>query len=169
MVERKLEMGILKNNQKTNIRFKQDEVILYEPNEVQKEELRLIILDNTKLDLNSGEAVSEYSYNLVRYMLRFLTSVGEEVDELTDDELEVLIENGNGKIASLMRAIENLLREVTEEMIYKYIVDIKNVKERLRMAEAELDIGDIKKTFNTISEKANLNKTFDELIEEVKK
>ena len=37
------------------------------------------------------------------------------------------------------------------------------------MAEAELDIEDIKNTFNTISEKTNLNKTFDELVEEVKK
>ena len=51
-------MGILKNNQKKEIRFQKDDVILYEPNKAQLDELKVIITENTNIDLENGEAVS---------------------------------------------------------------------------------------------------------------
>ena len=86
-------MGVLKNNQKKEIRFQKDDVILYEPNKAQLDELKIIITENTNIDLENGEAVSELSYDIVRYIFKFLTSIGDEVDDLDDEELEVVAIN----------------------------------------------------------------------------
>ena len=114
-------MGILKNNQKKEIRFQKDDVILYEPNKAQLDELKIIITENTNIDLENGEAVSELSYDIVRYIFKFLTSIGDEVDDLDDEELEECIENGNNKISSLMVEIENMIREICDKLINSYI------------------------------------------------
>ena len=78
-------MGVLKNNQKKEIRFQKDDVILYEPNKAQLDELKVIITENTNIDLENGEAVSELSYDIIRYIFKFLTSIGDEVDYLDDE------------------------------------------------------------------------------------
>ena len=61
-------MSILKDNQKKEIRFQEGEIILYEPNKVQLEELKNIITESTNIDLKNGEAVSELSYDIIRYI-----------------------------------------------------------------------------------------------------
>ena len=43
---------LLKNNQKKEIRFQKDDVILYEPNKAQLDELKIIITEN--IGLNSS-------------------------------------------------------------------------------------------------------------------
>ena len=103
-------MGILRDNQKTQIRYECEEVILYEPTNAQLAELKHIVYENTTMDLEKGVATTEYSYDIMRYIFKFYTTIGDEVDELTDDELEDLIENGNHKIQGLMRAITEMLR-----------------------------------------------------------
>ena len=128
-------MGILKNNQKKEIRFQKDDVILYEPNKAQLDELKVIITENTNIDLENGEAVSELSYDIIRYIFKFLTSIGDEVDDLDDEELEECIENGNNKISSLMIEIENMIREICDKLINSYIREIRNINERFKILE----------------------------------
>ena len=128
-------MGILKNNQKKEIRFQKDDVILYEPNKAQLDELKVIITENTNIDLENGEAVSELSYDIIRYIFKFLTSIGDEVDDLDDEELEECIENGNNKISSLMIEIENMIREICDKLINSYIREIRNINEKFKVLE----------------------------------
>ena len=128
-------MGILKNNQKKEIRFQKDDVILYEPNKAQLDELKVIITENTNIDLENGEAVSELSYDIVRYIFKFLTSIGDEVDDLDDEELEQCIENGNNKISSLMIEIENMIREICDKLINSYIREIRSINEKFKILE----------------------------------
>ena len=128
-------MGILKNNQKKEIRFQKDDVILYEPNKAQLDELKVIITENTNIDLENGEAVSELSYDIIRYIFKFLTSIGDEVDDLNDEELEECIENGNNKISSLMIEIENMIREICDKLINSYIREIRNINEKFKVLE----------------------------------
>lgn len=159
-------MGILKNNQKQNIRFKLDDVILYEPNMVQREELRTIIIDNTKIDIDKGEASAEYEYSIIRYIFKFLTSIGDEVDELSDDELEEQINNGNHKIAKLMREIEDMLREIMEEVVHQYMNEVKNLNEQLRLVDMSSEIDEIRQNFDNIAKKKGLDVTLDDVIAE---
>ena len=137
-------MGILKNNQKKEIRFQKDDVILYEPNKAQLDELKVIITENTNIDLENGEAVSELSYNIVRYIFKFLTSIGDEVDDLDDEELEECIENGNNKISSLMVEIENMIREICDKLINSYMREIRNINEKFKILELNGELENVK-------------------------
>ena len=160
-------MGILKNNQKKEIRFQKDDVILYEPNKAQLDELKVIITENTNIDLENGEAVSELSYDIVRYIFKFLTSIGDEVDDLDDEELEECIENGNNKISSLMIEIENMIREICDKLINSYIREIRNINEKFKVLELNGELESVKSEFNTMAKKNNLNVTFDDLAKQV--
>ena len=160
-------MGILKNNQKKEIRFQKDDVILYEPNKAQLDELKVIITENTNIDLENGEAVSELSYDIIRYIFKFLTSIGDEVDDLDDEELEECIENGNNKISSLMIEIENMIREICDKLINSYIREIRNINEKFRILELNGELENVKSEFNTMAKKNNLNVTFDDLAKQV--
>lgn len=158
-------MGVLKNNQKKDIRFEMGDVVLYEPTVAQREELKSVIAKNTDIDLEKGEAVSTYSYEIVRYILKYFTSIGDEIDELNDSELEEQIENGNHKISRLMMEIENMLREITEETINACMRDVKNLNEQLKMIDMTSELNDIRKTFNDLAKKNGINKTFDDMLE----
>ena len=160
-------MGILKNNQKKEIRFQKDDVILYEPNKAQLDELKVIITENTNIDLENGEAVSELSYDIIRYIFKFLTSIGDEVDDLDDEELEECIENGNNKISSLMIEIENMIREICDKLINGYIREIRNINEKFKILELNGELEGVKSEFNTMAKKNNLNVTFDDLAKQV--
>ncbi len=160
-------MGILKNNQKKEIRFQKDDVILYEPNKAQLDELKVIITENTNIDLENGEAVSELSYDIIRYIFKFLTSIGDEVDDLDDEELEECIENGNNKISSLMIEIENMIREICDKLINSYIREIRNINEKFKVLELNGELESVKSEFNTMAKKNNLNVTFDDLAKQV--
>ena len=160
-------MGILKNNQKKEIRFQKDDVILYEPNKAQLDELKIIITENTNIDIENGEAVSELSYDIVRYIFKFLTSIGDEVDDLDDEELEECIENGNNKISSLMIEIENMIREICDKLINSYIREIRNINEKFKVLELNGELESVKSEFNTMAKKNNLNVTFDDLAKQV--
>ena len=160
-------MGILKNNQKKEIRFQKDDVILYEPNKAQLDELKVIITENTNIDLENGEAVSELSYDIVRYIFKFLTSIGDEVDDLDDEELEECTENGNNKISSLMIEIENMIREICDKLINSYIREIRNINEKFKVLELNGELESVKSEFNTMAKKNNLNVTFDDLAKQV--
>ena len=160
-------MGILKNNQKKEIRFQKDDVILYEPNKAQLDELKVIITENTNIDLENGEAVSELSYDIIRYIFKFLTSIGDEVDDLDDEELEQCIENGNNKISSLMIEIENMMREICDKLINGYMREIRNINEKFKILELNGELENVKSEFNTMAKKNNLNVTFDDLAKQV--
>ena len=160
-------MGILKNNQKKEIRFQKDDVILYENSKAQLDELKVIITENTNIDLENGEAVSELSYDIIRYIFKFLTSIGDEVDDLNDEELEECIENGNNKISSLMIEIENMIREICDKLINSYIREIRNINEKFKVLELNGELESVKSEFNTMAKKNNLNVTFDDLAKQV--
>ena len=160
-------MGILKNNQKKEIRFQKDDVILYEPNKAQLDELKVIITENTNIDLENGEAVSELSYDIIRYIFKFLTSIGDEVDDLDDEELEECIENGNNKISSLMIEIENMIREICDKLINSYMREIRNINEKFKILELNGELDNVKSEFNTMAKKNNINVTFDDLAKQV--
>lgn len=148
-------MGILRDNQKTQIRYECEEVILYEPTNTQLAELKHIVYENTKMDLGKGVATTEYSYDIMRYIFKFYTTIGDEVDELTDDELEDLIENGNHKIQGLMRAITEMLREIASNSLYELESAIKTYNEQKKADELLQKANKLKKE---LEEKINVDK-----------
>ena len=111
--------------------------------------------ENTKMDLEKGVATTEYSYDIMRYIFKFYTTIGDEVDELTDDELEDLIENGNHKIQGLMRAITEMLREIASDSLYELESAIKTYNEQKKADELLQKATKLKKE---LEEKINVDK-----------
>ena len=111
--------------------------------------------ENTKMDLEKGVATTEYSYDIMRYIFKFYTTNGNEVDELTDDELEDLIENGNHKIQGLMRAITEMLREIASDSLYELESAIKTYNEQKKADELLQKANKLKKE---LEEKINVDK-----------
>ena len=107
------------------------------------------------MDLEKGVATTEYSYDIMRYIFKFYTTIGDEVDELTDDELEDLIENGNHKIQGLMRAITEMLREITSNSLYELESAIKTYNEQKKADELLQKANKLKKE---LEEKINVDK-----------
>ena len=104
----------------------------------------------------------ELSYNIIRYIFKFYTTIGEEVDELDDEELEELIENGNHKVMGLMRAIKEMLREINEEIIEETLDSIRNLNDHLNLARIERERNNLEKNFNKTNEEIQGNLTFEE-------
>ena len=107
------------------------------------------------MDLEKGVATTEYSYDIMRYIFKFYTTIGDEVDELTDDELEDLIENGNHKIQGLMRAITEMLREIASDSLYELESAIKTYNEQKKADELLQKATKLKKE---LEEKINVDK-----------
>ena len=107
------------------------------------------------MDLEKGVATTEYSYDIMRYIFKFYTTIGDEVDELTDDELEDLIENGNHKIQGLMRAITEMLREIASDSLYELESAIKTYNEQKKADELLQKANKLKKE---LEEKINVDK-----------
>ena len=105
--------------------------------------------------LDIGVATTEYSYDIMRYIFKFYTTIGDEVDELTDDELEDLIENGNHKIQGLMRAITEMLREIASDSLYELESAIKTYNEQKKADELLQKANKLKKE---LEEKINVDK-----------
>lgn len=162
-------MGILKDNKKNQIRYECDEVILYEPDVTQLEELKNIIKENTDINILTGEAQTSYSYDILRYIFRFYTTIGDEIDELNDDELEDLMEGNNQynhKIQGLIRAIKELLREVAEQFLYETLEAIKTLNEQLNVVKLSKETDKLKENFNEVAK--DTGTTFDDVLKIIK-
>lgn len=164
-------MGILKDNKKNQIRYECEEVILYEPDSVQLEELRNVIIENTDVNILTGEAETTYGYDIIRYVFKFYTTIGDEIDGLDDDELEELIENKgeyNHKIQGLVRAVKELLREITEQFLYEALEAIRNLNEQLNVVKLNQETSKLENTFNEVAEGNNSDVKFEDIINIVK-
>lgn len=157
-------MGILEKNQKQQIRFEKGDFILYEPNELQREEINsLLEKQNIKLEDNSIQG--EVDTRFIRFILKECTSLGNEIDEYTDEELDIKLENGNRDIALFMRAIEELCNEVTEDYFYAKEKEIKLIIKILDIINANMTKNEMEKKFNALMKRNKVNLTLNEFIE----
>lgn len=113
-------MNFLEQNQKQEIRaIISDDIILYEPTDIQLNELKNILKDNMEVDKDLNGTV-EMSYKYIRWIIRELCKDGAFIDEYTDEQLEDFIDNGNRNIKRLMDEIINLISEISEDMLVEY-------------------------------------------------
>ena len=165
-------MGILRDNHRAEKRYECEEVVLYEPDQVQIQELKNIIMDNTKIDVETGNAETVYSENIIRYIFKFYTTIGEEIDELTSDELDDLMDEESiiytHKIKGLVRAIKEMLREIAEQTLYEALEAIRDLNMQLKTVKLQQETNEVEKTFNEISEKSGANVKFEDVVKVAK-
>ena len=154
--------NFLLNNQKQEIRFQMGDIILYEPNEEQLEELKKILGENLKVDDNLN-ASGEIDYKYIRWIIRELCKDGAFVDEYTDDQLEELINNGNRNVRLLVNAIADLLSEIGEDMLLENAQLISTYSQIATILNSNSDKQAMEKKFNKLFKKNGYDVNFEDL------
>ena len=156
-------MGILKNNQKKETRFEKGDFIIYEPNEYQKEEI-MQMLEKQQIKIEDKKIVGEVDLKFVRYILRELTSIKNEVDEYDDKELGVILENGNRDMTLFVREVKRLINEMIEDLVYIQEEEAQIILKMLNIFSTGTTNVEIEKKFNNLMKRNKINLTFDQII-----
>lgn len=156
-------MNILQKNQKSEVRFKKGDFILYEPSEIQLVELYKM-LENQDIKIEGDKVVGETNIGFLRYIMRELTSIGNVVDEYTDVELDLLTENGNRDLALLMREIVVMTNELVEDLLYKQSQEVDLVVKMLDILGKSDREQEIETKFNKLMKKNKIDTTFEEFL-----
>ena len=158
---------LLKKHQKKEIRHESKDFKLYEPTDYQREELMNIITENSKIE--NDELVAELGLKSIRYTIKELTNVGNEIDELADKELESLLDRGDRELQLLMREIELLLHEVTEDVIYQTTRNVKVMNDIINALDTNGDVDKLRKKWDKFNKKYKMNVSWEDLINNANK
>lgn len=157
-------MGILDNHKKKEVRFKKGDLIIYEPSEEQREEIVGIIKDSN-ITLEDNKAQGSLNVKEFRWLMRNITSVGHEIDELTDTELIEKLSEGDRDLTLFVREIGVILDEILEDIHYETYEFITTMEKAINIMNSKDSEEKIKMKINKLLKKKNIGLTFDELIQ----
>ena len=156
-------MGILDKHQKQEIRFQSGDLIMYNPTDLQVEEFKNVLSEsfsiNQDLSIDGGLNLRE-----IRFMIRELTTVGTEINELSDEELLQKIDNGDRQLTLLLREIERYIYEFVEDMSYEQEKSIKFINSSINIINSNTDNVKMKEKVNRLLKKNKITATIDELM-----
>lgn len=159
--------NLLKKHQKKEFRYESKDFKIYEPTNYQREELASIIVENSKIE--DDELVAELGLKSIRYVIRELTNIGSEIDEIEDRELESLLDNGDRELQLLMREIEVLLHEVAEDVLCQTTRSMRYMNDFINTMDVNGDSEKLKKKWDRFNKKYKLNMSWDDLINNANK
>lgn len=158
---------LLKKHQKKEFRYESKDFKLYEPTDYQREELTNIVAENSKIE--NDELVGELGLKSIRYVIRELTNIGGEIDEILDKELESLLDNGDRELQLLMREIELLLHEIAEDVLCQTTRSMRYMNDFINTMDVNGDSEKLKKKWNKFNKKYKLNVSWEDLINNANK
>lgn len=126
-----------------------------------------IITENSKIE--NDKLVAELGLKSIRYTIKELTNIGSSIDELTDKELESLLDNGDRELQLLMREIELLLNEVAEDVIYQTTRNIKFMNDIINALDTNGDVDKLRKKWDKFNKKYKMNISWEDLINNANK
>ena len=158
---------LLRKHQKKEVRYESKDFKMYELTNYQREELANIVTENSKIQ--DDELLGEFGLKSIRYIIRELTNVGNEIDELTDKELESLLDNGDRELQLLMREIELLLHEIAEDIVCQTTRNMRYMNDFINTIDVNGDSEKLKKKWNKFNKKYKLNVSWEDLINNANK
>ena len=154
---------ILQKHKKSNIRFQNEDIILYEPTDIQVEELKQLIKDIIQFDKDFN-IIGEIDFKGIRFIIRELTSIGAEIDDMTDEEVQKAFDEGDRILQKLIKEISKLINEIAEDVMEEYTTELKFVNDYINVLNNTKDTEKIKEKVNKLFKKNKINLTFDDLI-----
>lgn len=155
-------MGLLKKYQKQKYRYENGDLFVSYPTKEQEEEFKNMIIENSKI--SNGEIQATYGMNMIRCLLRELTSIGVEVDEYNDDELSDMLDNGTRELNILLEEAIHILEEISEKIVKEYRRDLKYFNDMVDAVDFNTDVQKATKKFNAFAKKYKLGITFEDII-----
>lgn len=151
--------NIFDDNQKEEIRFQDGNIVMYEPNEEERNRLKEMVFKS-----DSEENKTIIGINFVREIIRTLVKDGNFIDELSDEDIEKKLNNGNRRLTLLQREIKNLLDEIVEDIRYEEDQTKKQIKAMLNIFNSKKSEEEIKNKLDKFLKKNKIKLTSDELI-----
>lgn len=157
--------NFLEENQKADIRYESDngKIVLYEPNEDERNILKAIIAENIKRS-KDGTISGTVSVKYIREIFRMLVKDGNFIDKYTDDELLDKLNKGNRKIKLLYREIEDLIFEISEEVIFDSINQVKFIDQLLNILKSNEDLEKVQKKLSKLLKKQGIDIKAEDLL-----
>lgn len=157
---------LLKKHQKKEYRFEGKELKLYNPTNYQREELGVMVAENSKVE--GDELKGELGLKAIRYIIGELTNIG-DVGHISDEELESLLDNGDRELQLLMREIEVLLHEIAEDVVYQTTKSMRMMNDLINTLSTNGDLDKLGKKWDKFAKKYKLGMTWQELAENASK
>lgn len=159
--------NLLRQHQKKEFRYESKDFKMYEPTDYQRDELAGIIVENSKIE--NDELVTELGLKAIRYVIKELTNVGNEIDEISDKELESLLDNGDRELQLLTREIELLLHEVAEDVLCQTTRSMRYMNDIINTMDVNGDSEKLKKKWDKFNKKYKLNMSWEDLVNNANK
>lgn len=160
-------MGFFNDIEDNGIRYEGYGFKVYEPTEIQLEELEIILKDQEDLKqdnetLNVKGSVDE---KVVRYIIRNMTSIGSEIDEINDDDLLSKINSSNRKFVALARQISSIIEEVVEDIQWTLHQTMTLVSGFIKSVETTTESEKLNNKLNKLLKKHGMQFTPQEFME----
>ena len=145
--------NIFDDNQKQEIRYTNSKqtLVLYNPNEQQKEELKQMV---SEIEDNM------IPMNLIRYIFREMVKDGNIVDEFSDEELQDKINNCNRDMELLIRELKDIVLEIQEDILYEATEGIKTINAFLNIANGKYQQEIMEQKINKFFKKHKIQMTY---------
>jgi hypothetical protein len=155
--------NILEKHQKGKYRYKNKDIILYHPTSEQDEEIKQLVQGSIQID-KEMQVSGELSFKSVRYIIREITSIGHEIDNIEDKEIQEKLENGDRCLVLLKREIDLLIQEVVDDIFYDYTQQIKEMSSLLNIFNSNDDLNKLQTKFNKVMKKFKIDVKFEEFM-----
>lgn len=155
--------SILDKHQKGTYRYKNKDLILYYPTDEQYEEIKQLVKDSIQIDKDM-KVNGELQFKSVRFIIREITSVGHEIDDMEDIEIEEKLNNGDRTLVLLRREIETLIQEIVDDIFYDYTQQIKSMESLLNIANSNDNLERMKVKMNKFFKKYKINIQFEDFM-----
>lgn len=156
-------MGILDKHQKTGIRFKNKDLIFFEPTDEQLVEIKDIIQKSIPI----GEEIKinqELDIDSVRFIIRELTNIGHEIDEFSDEELKEKLDNGDRVLKLLIKEITKFINEILDDILEEQIENVKAFSTLINIANSKQDVKTLEVKINKFFKKQKINMKFEDFV-----
>lgn len=154
---------ILDKHKKSNVRFQDGDIILYEPSQEQIKGIKQLLQDTINFDKDFN-VNGEVEFKSIRFIIRELTSIGAEIDEMTDEEVKIAFDNGDRALQKLIKAISTLLNEIAEDILEEYTQQLKFLNSYVNVFNTTKDTEKLKEKVDKLFKNNKVNLKFDDLI-----
>lgn len=151
--------NFLKENQMNDIRYQDKDIVLYNPTDIQYEQLKEIM----KNVVTDGENNAIINIKYIREIFRMLVNDGNFIDEYTNEELMKELDNGNRRIQLLYQEIVNMIQEIIDDIIYDCKKRIKDINTFINMINNTDDMNKTKDKINKFLKKKKIDIDFDQI------
>ncbi len=146
-------MASLKNHKREEELYNADGIILYNPSN--KQEKKIIELLEKTTTLNNGELDMVAGMEVIRYVLKELTKIdNEEIDGMTDEELDETLSSGDSVIDGLVEIMIRLIERIGNKMANSLISQMNELNNMIKITEGFRSLGEFENSYNRLA-KAN--------------